>query len=513
MSEHLRDPELDRLVHELNRRAELEGPGDVDGDAEDAGGDLGDIGGGGEGGEGGGFAADAAAGAGPAAGFSPAIPLPATGPPPRANLPLTPRAPGGPGDSGSPGGPGEQPPGEERAEAASWLDQLPEPPPRASLEAGDALGRLLAEALRRGASDLLLLAGLPPVFRIDGRLKRGDAASLDADDVARLFQSQLTSRVRREIAERGAADFSLRLAGAAAAAVAQAALAASAAGDRLEAGAAASGRFRVNLHRQRGQLAASVRTLPREVPTLAGLNLPPSFAELVKPSRGLVLICGPTGSGKSSTLAALIGEINRSRTVHIITIEDPVEYEHRSNRSLIEHVEIGRDARSFSEALRAALRQDPDVILVGEMRDLETMATAISAAETGHLVLATLHSNDAVQSVHRIVDVFPPSQQAQIRQQLALSLHAIVAQQLVPRADGRGRIPAIELMLATFAVRHHIRSDKLEKLYNEITLGKRQGMTSFEESLAQLVREGKIDLEEARVRASHPEELDTRLRG
>ncbi|HYL06395.1 MAG TPA: PilT/PilU family type 4a pilus ATPase, partial [Thermoanaerobaculia bacterium] len=395
----------------------------------------------------------------------------------------------------------------ERAEAAAWLDLLPEPPPRASLEAGDALGGLLAEAVRRGASDLLLLPGLPPVFRVDGRLKRGDAEPLDADDLARLFQPQLASRVRSEIAERGAADFSLRLAAAAAPPPA------GMAGGRLDAGAAAAWRFRVNLHRQRGQLAAAVRTLPRDVPTLGGLNLPPAFAELVKPSRGLVLVCGPTGSGKSSTLAALIGEINRGRTAHIITIEDPVEYEHRSNRSLIEHVEVGRDARSFSEALRAALRQDPDVILVGEMRDLETMATAISAAETGHLVLATLHSNDAVQSVHRIVDVFPPSQQAQIRQQLALSLNAIVAQQLVPRADGRGRIPAVELMLASFAVRHHIRSDKLEKLYNEITLGKRQGMTSFEESLALLVREGKIDLEEARVRASHPEEFDTRLRG
>jgi twitching motility protein PilT len=475
MSEHLRDPDLDRLVHELNRRAELERPGTAE-----SGDDLADEG-------------DFSAGAGVAT---------ATVAAPAAD-----RA---------------EEPDHERAEAAAWLDQLPEPPARASLEAGEALGRLLGDALRRGASDLLLLAGLPPVFRVDGRLKRGDAAALEADAVAQLFQSQLASRVRREIAERGAADFSLHLAGtgghAATAMTAMTAMTAGMAADpggaRLDSGTVVpAGRFRVNLHRQRGQLAASVRTLPRDIPTLASLNLPPAFAELVKPSRGLVLVCGPTGSGKSSTLAAMIGEINRGRTAHIITIEDPVEYEHRSNRSLIEHVEIGRDARSFSEALRAALRQDPDVILVGEMRDLETMATAISAAETGHLVLATLHSNDAVQSVHRIVDVFPSSQQAQIRQQLALSLHAIVAQQLVPRADGRGRIPAVELMLATFPVRHHIRSDKLEKLYNEITLGKRQGMTSFEESLAQLVREGKIDLEEARVRASHPEELDTRLRG
>ena len=497
MSEHLRDPELDRLVHELNRRAELERPGDAEG-----GDDLADDGG---------FSAGAGAaeaGATPAADPVPAMPAKLAPPAvpeksasraPRARRPPAPRA--------------EEPePDLERAEAAAWLDQLPEPPARASLEAGEALGRLLGEALRRGASDLLLLAGLPPVFRVDGRLKRGEAAALAADDVARLFESQLTSRVRREIAGRGAADFSLHLAGAAGHA-STVRVAADPEGARLDSSLAASGRFRVNLHRQRGQLAASLRTLPRDIPTLASLNLPPAFAELVKPSRGLVLVCGPTGSGKSSTLAAMIGEINRGRTAHIITIEDPVEYEHRSNRSLIEHVEIGRDARSFSEALRAALRQDPDVILVGEMRDLETMATAISAAETGHLVLATLHSNDAVQSVHRIVDVFPPAQQAQIRQQLALSLHAIVAQQLVPRADGRGRIPAVELMLATFPVRHHIRSDKLEKLYNEITLGKRQGMTSFEESLAQLVREGRIELEEARVRASHPEELDTRLRG
>ena len=475
-------------MHELNRRAELERPGGAEAEAED---DLG------EGGFSGAAGAVTAAEAVPPMPSPPAVPEKSVMRAPRAKRPPSPRA---------------EEPDLERAEAAAWLDQLPEPPARASLEAGEALGRLLGEALRRGASDLLLLAGLPPVFRVDGRLKRGDAAVLDAEAVAQLFQSQLASRVRREIAERGAADFSLHLAGAGGHAAAK--LASDAEAARLDSGTVVpSGRFRVNLHRQRGQLAASVRTLPRDIPTLASLNLPPAFAELVKPSRGLVLVCGPTGSGKSSTLAAMIGEINRGRTAHIITIEDPVEYEHRSNRSLIEHVEIGRDARSFSEALRAALRQDPDVILVGEMRDLETMATAISAAETGHLVLATLHSNDAVQSVHRIVDVFPPAQQAQIRQQLALSLHAIVAQQLVPRADGRGRIPAVELMLATFPVRHHIRSDKLEKLYNEITLGKRQGMTSFEESLAQLVREGRIELDEARVRASHPEELDTRLRG
>jgi twitching motility protein PilT len=455
--DQLRDPELDKLVHELNRRADL--------------------------------AASHPAGAAGLAGQA-AV--------------LASDAPDSDAESGayrgSPAGAGA---------LAPLADLLS----RGGVDEGDALGRLLAEAVRRGASDLLLLPGLPPVFRLDGRLKRGDSEPLDGDEIAALFKAQLSSRGRRELEERGHADFSLRLAVSAAAAWGARELEAGVAPPRPDGATGGAWRFRINLHRQRGPLAAALRVLPNEIPTLAGLNLPPALAELVKPSRGLVLMCGPTGSGKSSTLAALIGEINRTRTAHVITIEDPVEYEHRPIRSLIEHVEVGRDARSFSEALRAALRQDPDVILVGEMRDLETMATAISAAETGHLVLATLHSNDAVQSVHRIVDVFPPNQQAQIRQQLALSLNAIVAQQLVPRSDGRGRVPAVELMLATFPVRSHIRNDQMQKLYNEITLGKRQGMTSFEESLAQLVREGKVDLEEARVRSSHPEEMDSRLRG
>jgi twitching motility protein PilT len=375
---------------------------------------------------------------------------------------------------------------------------------QARVEQGGTLDRLLAEMVRRSASDMLLLAGLPPVFRVGGRLVRVDSlgqAGFDGDELGRLFQPHLGARGRRELDERGAADFSLRRAP----------------GSEVEPGAGAGAgtawRFRVNLHRQLGQLAAAVRALPRDIPSLAGLHLPPGLAELVVPSRGLVLVCGPTGAGKSSTLAALLAEINRKRNAHVITIEDPVEFEHRPARSVVEHVEVGRDARSFPEALRAALRQDPDVILVGEMRDLETVATALTAAETGHLILSTLHTNDAVQAVHRMVDVFPPGQQSQIRQQLALCLHAILAQQLVPRTDGRGRLPAVELMLATYAVRNHIRSDHLHKLYNEITLGKRQGMITFEESLGGMVLEGLIDLEEARVRASHPEEFESRMRG
>jgi twitching motility protein PilT len=363
---------------------------------------------------------------------------------------------------------------------------------------GEPLDRLLAGLVQRRASDLLLIAGLPPIFRVNGRLTRmEDVAPLDGEEVGRMLQPHVGGKERKDLEERGSTDFTLRLAR----------------GTDLDPGVGAAWRFRVNLHRQRGEPAAAVRALPSEIPTLAGLNLPAVLGELVKPSRGLILVCGPTGSGKSSTLAAMVGEINRSRTSHIITIEDPIEYEHRSIRSVIEHVEVGRDARSFHEALRASLRQDPDVILVGEMRDLETVATALTAAETGHLVLSTLHTNDAQQAVHRIVDVFPPAQQSQIRHQLALALHAIVVQTLVPRADGRGRVPAAELLLANYAVRNHIRSDNLQKLHNEITLGKRQGMVTLEESLAQLVQKGAIDLEEARVRASHPDVFEALVRG
>ncbi len=372
---------------------------------------------------------------------------------------------------------------------------LPLGSPQSIVGEGEALDRLLAGLVQRRASDLLLIAGLPPIFRVNGRLvKMDEVAPLEGEEVARMLQPHVGAKERKDLEERGSTDFTLRLA-------------------RGETGVGAAWRFRVNLHRQRGEPAVAIRALPSEIPTLASLNLPAILGELVKPSRGLILVCGPTGSGKSSTLAAMVGEINRSRTSHIITIEDPLEYEHRSIRSVVEHIEVGRDARSFHEALRASLRQDPDVILVGEMRDLETVATALTAAETGHLVLSTLHTNDAQQAVHRIVDVFPPAQQSQIRHQLALALHAIVVQTLVPRADGRGRLPAVELLLANYAVRNHIRSDSLQKLHNEITLGKRQGMITLEEALAQLVQLGAIDLEEARIRASHPDAFEALVRG
>ncbi|HEV7671342.1 MAG TPA: PilT/PilU family type 4a pilus ATPase [Thermoanaerobaculia bacterium] len=357
------------------------------------------------------------------------------------------------------------------------------------VDEGEPLESLLAEMARRGASDLLLVTDRPPVFRVDGRLLAAERPGLDDAEIRSLFSAYSSERIRHQLETLGSADFSLRLAS----------------------GGGAGFRFRVNVHRQRGGLAAAIRALPTTIPTLASLNLPAGLARLIEPTRGLVLLAGPTGSGKSSTLAALVGEIERTRPCHVITIEDPIEYEHPAGRSIIEQIELGGDTPSFAAALRAALRQDPDVILVGEMRDLETVATALTAAETGHLILSTLHSTDVVQAIHRIVDVFPSSQQNQIRHQLALSLHAVVCQQLLPRADGAGRVPAVEILMATYPVRHQIRNQSLQKLYTEITLGKAHGMISFEESLAGLVRNQVVTLDEARVRSPHPDELASLL--
>ncbi|MEA2693602.1 MAG: twitching motility protein PilT [Acidobacteriota bacterium] len=393
-----------------------------------------------------------------------------------------------------------EPAGDRPEEDPAAFDLLTAPPARVperrlvEVAEGEPLARLLHEMTRRGASDLLLLTGLSPVLRLDGRLVVTDLDPLEEEELRQMLSPYQGARAHRQLEEEGSADFSLRL------------------GGLGGSGTSGGWRFRVNLHRQRGRLAAALRALPREIPTLQKLNLPKSLGRLVQQAHGLVLVCGPTGSGKSSTLAALVGEINQSRSAHIITIEDPVEYEHTNGRSIIEQVEIGLDAPSFAAALRAALRQDPDVILVGEMRDLETVATALTAAETGHLILSTLHTSDVVQAIHRIVDVFPPGHQSQIRQQLALSLHAIVFQQLLPRADGAGRIPALELLLGTYPVRHHIRTQHLQKLYNEITLGKNQGMFSFEDSLATLVKEGKVNAEEARMRSTRPDELESLMR-
>lgn len=359
---------------------------------------------------------------------------------------------------------------------------------------GDPLERVLTEVVRRDATDLLLVSGSAPVLRAAGQLKILDAPPLDEEDIRATLAPHVSSQAWKTVQECGSADFSLRV------------TSSTTSGDR------GSFRFRVNLHRQRGRLAAAIRVLPKGIPTLGALGLPGSLADLVKTTRGLVLVCGPTGAGKTSTLAALLGEINRSRTCHVVTIEEPVEYEHPNVRSIVEQVEVGTDAPSFVAALKAALRQDPDVLLVGEMRDLETISIALTAAETGHLVLSTLHTSDAAQAIHRIVDVFPAVQQEQVRQQLALALNAIVCQQLVPQTDGRGRVPAVEVLIANPAVRQHIRRGRIENLRNEITLGKRMGMITLEESLARLVRAGAIGIEEAQIRATHVDELESLLR-
>jgi twitching motility protein PilT len=370
---------------------------------------------------------------------------------------------------------------------------IPWPPDRAA--DGNPVEELLSEATQRGASDLLIVAGQPPILRIGGRLVRMEATAFDGNDIQQLLGHLLTSRIREKVESDGAADFSLKLGRA------------SSDEDRR------AWRFRVNVHRQRGTLAAAFRALPTEIPTLEQLNLPSSLSELVKSTRGLVLVCGPTGSGKTSTLAALVGEINRNEARHVVTIEDPIEYEHRNGKAVIEQIEVGRDAPSFASALRGSLRQDPDVIMVGEMRDLETVSIALTAAETGHLILSTLHTSDVASAVHRIVDVFPPQQQTQIKQQLALSLNAIVVQQLIPRSgNAKERSVAVEVLLANYAVRNHIRNEKLQNLMTEITLGKRLGMISFEDSLARLVQQGLISVEDARVRTSRPDELESLLR-
>jgi twitching motility protein PilT len=267
------------------------------------------------------------------------------------------------------------------------------------------------------------------------------------------------------------------------------------------------GRFRANIHYQRGTLAASIRLLPAKIPTLESLHMPPTLARLAERRNGLVLVTGPTGCGKTSTLAALIDLINTRRRDHIVTIEDPIEYQHPSRSSVVEQIEVGHDTPEFVRSLRGILRQSPDVILVGEMRDGDTMATVLTAAETGHLVFSTLHTNDAVQAVNRILDSFAAGQQAQIRQQLSLALRAVVAQQLIPAVDGVSRYPALEIMMATDAIRNLIRRGEDHQLRSQISIGRAEGMMTMEQSLAELVRAGRISREMAMAHCFRVEDL------
>ena len=273
---------------------------------------------------------------------------------------------------------------------------------------------------------------------------------------------------------------------------------------------AGAGRFRINLHRERGRAAAAIRLLPQRIPRLDTLGLPPAVALLAQLPRGLVLIGGATGSGKTTTLAALVDEINRRESRHVVTIEDPIEYEHPHQRSVIEQVEIGIDAPDFPTALRAALRQAPDVIVIGEMRDPETMRIALAAAETGHLVLSTLHTTDAASTVGRVADSFSAERQPTIRQELAMALAAVMTQMLLPRTGG-GLVPAAELLMVAYGARQHVRKNALQHLHQEMTITRKHGSFTLEESLAQLVKDGLVDRRDALARAAHVEEFEQLL--
>lgn len=338
--------------------------------------------------------------------------------------------------------------------------------------------RLLAD--RRG-SDLLLVAGAPPSLRVDGRVHPLAEGPLDGMDIEEGVLPALPPHARRIYRQARIADASFRVSGV--------------------------GRFRINLHRERGRAAAAVRLLPSRVPRLNSLNLPPSVEQLAKLPRGLVLVGGPTGSGKTTTLAALVEEINRREARHVVTIEDPIEYEHAHHGSIIEQVEIGVDAPDFPTALRAAVRQAPDVLVVGEMRDPETMRIALAAAETGHLVLSTVHTTDVASTVSRIADSFPAERQNTIRQELAMALAAVLTQTLLPRTSG-GLVPAAELLMVGYGARQHIRKNALQHLHQEITITRKHGSFTLEESLARLVRNGLVEWRDAHARAAHVEEFE-----
>ena len=350
---------------------------------------------------------------------------------------------------------------------------------------GSGLGPWLVLMEQRNASDLVLVAGEPPTFRIEGRMVRSTGAVLDGDDVYELVAPDLKPHAQRAFREHGITDGAVKLAGV--------------------------GRFRVNLHRERGRAAATIRRLPTKVPTLASLNLPAGTEILTKLQRGLVIVGGATGSGKTTTLAAIVDEINRRDEKHIITIEDPIEYEQTNRKSVIQHMEIGTDAPDFPTALRSALRQAPDVIVIGEMRDPETMKIALAAGETGHLVLSTLHTTDVPSTIARITDSFPPDRQPTIRQEIAAALSAVFVQMLVPASAG-GRVPAAELLMLQYGARQHIRRNTLHQLHQEITVSRKYGSFTLEECMARLVQRGQVDRGEASARVNHPDDFESALR-
>jgi twitching motility protein PilT len=341
---------------------------------------------------------------------------------------------------------------------------------------------LLEHMVALGASDLHVTTGSEPILRINGKLQRlEDFPRLTPADTQRMLYRILSTEQQKHLEVNRQIDVSHSIPGLA--------------------------RFRVNVYFQRESVGAAFRMIPTELKTLEDLGLPQHLHELAKKPRGLVLVTGPTGSGKSTTLAAVIDEINRTRGEHIMTIEDPIEFLHRHKKCIVNQREIGPDATSFAEALRGALRQDPDVILLGEMRDLETIATALTAAETGHLVFATLHTQDAPSTVDRLIDVFPAAQQEQVRVQIASTIQGIVTQTLLPTLDGTGRVAACEILLPDDAVRNLIRQAKVEQIYSVMQTGSNKGMQTLEQSLADLVSRGIVSQQVAVARSSRADQL------
>jgi twitching motility protein PilT len=353
-----------------------------------------------------------------------------------------------------------------------------EPEPRADF----SIDELLEITVERHASDLHLTAGTEPVIRINGHLHRLDGfARLTHEKTRALLYGMTSTEQQKELEVKRQIDMSYALPGLA--------------------------RFRVNVYHQRETLAGAFRLVPSKIKALEELGLPATLYELAAKPRGLVIFTGPTGSGKSTSLAALIDRINSTRSDHIITIEDPIEFLHQHKKCIVNQREIGPDALGFAEALRGALRQDPDVILLGEMRDLETIATALTAAETGHLVFATVHTQDAPSAVDRIIDVFPAAQQGQVRVQVAGTLQGVVTQNLLPTADGRGRVPACEILMPDDAIRNLIRQGKIEQVYSVMQTGSGKGMQTMEQSLVDLVVQGLVTQDVALSRSSRPGQL------
>ncbi len=344
------------------------------------------------------------------------------------------------------------------------------------------LRALLDEMVRRGASDLHLTAGECPKLRVDGNIVDASVRYvLSAKDTLQLAYSILTEQQKKRFETEDELDFSF--------------------------GVQNLSRFRGNVYKQRGCVAVAIRQIPFRVSTFQELGLPPVVAKFAERPRGLVLVTGPTGSGKTTTLAAMVDKINREEKGHIITIEDPIEFIHRHQGCIVNQREVGADTKSFADALKYALRQDPDVVLIGEMRDLETIEAALTIAETGHLAFATLHTNSAVETINRIIDVFPSHQQAQVRAQLSFVLEGVVTQTLLPKARGAGRACACEILVCTPAVRASIRDSKEHQLYSIMQAGKKHGMQTLNDALSQLYLQGQVTLEECVKRSSDPNEL------